>query len=190
MKKFSAFLILTYLLFTINSVATNQQSNENILENKKILKIGVLLPLSGEFRDIGHSFLKAIQLALYDIENKNIKIYPKDSKGNALEAYKSAKEFEELGIEIVIGPIFYETLEKLKELNNITFISFTNNTNNIPKNIIAFGVNIDSQINALKKYFDEIKISKTMLLSPKTQFIDQTRAIEESELKFYRVFFL
>ena len=70
MKKIFTFLILTYLLFTINSSANNQSSKENNLENKKLLKIGVLLPLSGEFENIGESFLKAIQLAfmIYQIK--------------------------------------------------------------------------------------------------------------------------
>ena len=67
MKKIITFSILTYLLFTINSGAISESSNENNLENSKFLKIGVLLPLSGKFQDIGESFLKAIQLALYDI---------------------------------------------------------------------------------------------------------------------------
>ena len=106
--------------------------NENNLENEKILKIGVLLPLSGKFQDIGESFLKAIQLALYDISNENIKIYPKDSKGNALNTYQAAKEFEN-GDKIVIGPIFYESLERLNEINNITFISLTNKTQKFQK---------------------------------------------------------
>ena len=150
MKKLFIFLILTYLLFTINSSALSQNLNENNQKNGKILKVGVLLPLSGTFQDIGESFLKAIQLALYDISNKNIKIYPKDSKANALDAYKSAKEFEELGVKVVIGPIFYESLEKLNEINNVTFISLTNKTQNIPKNTIAFGINIESQIDVLK----------------------------------------
>ena len=144
MKKLLILSILTYLSFVINSHAVTQ--NENDLENKKVLKIGVLLPLSGKFQDIGQSFLKAIQLALYDISNADIKIYPKDSKGNALDTYQSAKEFEEQGIEIVIGPIFHESLERLNEINNITFISFTNKTKEIPKNTIAFGINIESQI--------------------------------------------
>ena len=72
MKKLITFSILTYLLLTINSFAVNQNSDENNLENEKILKIGVLLPLSGKFQEIGESFLKAIQLALYDISNENI----------------------------------------------------------------------------------------------------------------------
>ena len=186
MKKLITFLILAYLSFTINSSAVTQEKNS---ENKNILKIGVLLPLTGEFQDIGESFLKAIQLALYDISDENIKIYPKDSKGNALDAYQSAKELEEEGIEIVIGPIFYESLEKLGEINNITFISLTNKNNKIPKNTIAFGINIDSQIDVLKKYFDKIEVSKTLLLSPNSKFNEQSKSIEEKDiLKFYRTY--
>ena len=187
MKKLLTFSILAYLSFTINSSGITQ--NHNNSENEKVLKIGVLLPLSGKFQDIGESFLKAIQLGLYDISNENVKIYPKDSKANALHAYQSAKEFEEQGIKVVIGPIFYESLERLNEINNITFISLTNKTQKIPNNTIAFGININSQIDVLKKYFDEIKVSRTLLLSPKTQFINQTEIIEDSDLKLYEVFF-
>ena len=186
MKKFLTVLILSYLSFTINSDSLAQ--NQSDLENKKILKVGVLLPLSGQFQDIGESFLKAIQLALYDLSNKNIKIYPKDSKANALNTYRSAKEFEEQGIEVVIGPIFYESLERLNEINNITFISLTNKTQKIPNNIIAFGININSQISIIRKYFDKNEISKTLLLSPKSQFINQLKIIEDSKLKFHKVF--
>jgi len=189
MKKLLIFSILTYLLFTINSSAANQSSNEKNSENEKTLKIGVLLPLSGKFKDVGQSFLKAIQLALFDIGNENIKIYPKDSKANALNSYLSAKKFEELGIEIVIGPIFYESLERLNEVNNITSISLTNKTQEIPKNTIAFGINIESQIEALKKYFNKIKVSKTLLLSPKSEFTYQSESVAKKDvLKFYRTY--
>ena len=189
MKKLLIFSIITYLLVTINSTADNQNSNENISEDEKILKVGVLLPLSGKFENIGQSLLKSIQLGLFDIDNKNIKIYPKDSKGNALDAYLSAKKFQEMGIEIVIGPIFHESLERLNEINNITFISATNKTQEIPKNTIAFGINLDSQMNTLKKYFDEIKVSKTLLLSPRSDFNYQTESIAKKDiLKFYRTY--
>ena len=189
MKKLLIFSIITYLLFTINSGAVDQNSNQSNLENEKILKIGVLLPLSGKFQDIGETFLKAIQLALFDIDNKYIKIYPKDSEANAAKVYEAAKEFKNLGIEIVIGPIFYESLERLDEINNITFIALTNKTQKIPKNTIAFGINIESQINALKKYFEEIKISKTLLLAPKSEFVYESESVATKDiLKFYRTY--
>ena len=188
MKKLIIFSILTYFLFTINSNAADQNSNEKVLENERVLKIGVLLPLSGKNQDIGQSFLKAIQLALYDISNENIKIYLRDSKGNALGAYESAKEFQEMGIKIVIGPIFFDSLERLGEINNITFISLTNSNYNIPKNIITFGININSQIDVIEKYLKEKNISKTLLLSPKSKFNQEMESIKNSGIKFKKVF--
>mgnify|MGYP006094263535 FL=1 len=186
MKKILLFLIITYLSLTINSNAATQ--NQEDIENSDILKIGILLPLTGEFKDIGDSFLKSIQLALYDVSNRKVRIYPKDSKAKALDSYKAAKEFEESGIKIVIGPIFYESLERLNEINGITFISFTNKTQNIPKNIISFGINIESQINVLNEYFYKEKIKNTLLLSPKKKFVDQIKAIKSSKINFNRSF--
>ena len=184
MKKFFSILLFC-ILFIINSSVISQSSEES----KKLLKIGVLLPLSGEYENLGNSFLKAIQLALYDISDNEVIIYPKDSKANSLDTYKAAKEFEKEGIKIVIGPIFYESLERLNEINNITFISMTNKTNKIPKNVIAFGINIESQINTLKEYFKESKISKTILLSPNSEFIFQSESVKKNDvLKFYRTY--
>jgi len=187
MKTLFTFLILVYLSFTINISAATQ--DEKKIEDERVLKVGVLLPLSGKFQDIGESFLKAIQLALYDISDENIKIFPKDSKGSPLGAFQAAKEFEKQDIEIVIGPIFFESLERLGEISNITFISLTNKTNIVSKNIIAFGININSQIDILRKYFDEIKVSKTLLLSPNSEYTDQSEFVSDKDiLKFYRTY--
>ena len=134
MKKKLILSILTYLLFSINTSTADISSSEKDLSNQKVLKVGVLFPLSGEYKNVGESFLKAVKLALYDISNENIKIYLKDSKANAADSFKAAKEFEDLGIKIVIGPIFHESLERLDEISNVTFISLTNKTENIPKN--------------------------------------------------------
>ena len=50
MKKLLNILIITYLLFTINnSSAVEQEKNEN----KNLLEIGILLPLSGEYENLG-----------------------------------------------------------------------------------------------------------------------------------------
>ena len=185
MKKILTVLILSYLLITINSASKAQDQNN--LENKRILKVGVLLPLSGKYKDIGESFLKAIQLGIYDISNENIIIYPQDSKANAFDSYLAAKKFEDQNIKIVIGPVFYESLERLNEVNNVTFISLTNITQKIPNNVIAFGINIESQARALQNYFNKIKISKTLLLSPKSEFTDQSKFVANVDyLNFYK----
>ena len=69
------FIIITYLLIFFNS---NLLSNEN----NNILKIGLLAPLSGEYKELGDSLLYSLQLALDEIGNKNVHIIPRDSGSN------------------------------------------------------------------------------------------------------------
>ena len=64
MKK-KYFIILTYLILLFN---TNLSSDE---ENK-ILKIGLIAPLTGEFAELGNSLLYSSQLALDEIGDKNV----------------------------------------------------------------------------------------------------------------------
>ena len=57
-----------------------------------------------------------------------------------------------MGINLVIGPIFYENLTYLSEINSITFLSLTNKTLDLPKNVISSGINSTSQLNTIKVY--------------------------------------
>ena len=186
MKKKLTLTTITYLFLTMNLLFANQIDDKQIDGKNQILKIGVLVPLTGEFGEIGQSILNSIKLATFSLEQKNIEVYPKNSGGDPNIAFEAASEFQEMGITIVIGPIFHESLERLNEINNITFISLTNKTENVSKNVISFGINIESQINTLKKYFKKTKISKTLLLSPKSEFIDQvTKKVQFSSAKIH-----
>ena len=67
--------IVSYLLIFFNS---NLLSNEN----NNTLKIGLLAPLSGEYKELGNSLLYSLQLALHEIDDKNVYIIPQDSGSN------------------------------------------------------------------------------------------------------------
>ena len=43
------------------------------------LKVGLLAPLSGEYKELGDSLLYSLQLALDEINDKNVHIIPRDS---------------------------------------------------------------------------------------------------------------
>ena len=88
-KKF--FLIITYILIFFNS---NLFSNED----DNILKVGLLAPLSGEYKDLGNSLLYSLQLALDEIGDKNVFIIPRDSgygnKEKLNNAVKGIKKYK------------------------------------------------------------------------------------------------
>ena len=140
------------------------------LSDETKIKIGVLAPLSGENSSIGKQILSSIRMALIDINDDKIEIYPKDTKSDPNIALRSALELERLGITLVIGPVFYENLLHLQEVESITFLSLTNKTLDLPKNVISSGINSTSQLNTIKKFLKLNDIKKTIFLTPNSNY--------------------
>ena len=130
------------------------------------IKIGLLVPISGSNKDLGQSIIKAVRMAVKDIDNNLIEIIPKDTNADPDQTLKSALEFKNEGIKIVIGPIFYKCLSYLGQIQDITFLSLTNKTLDLPKNVISAGINSTSQLNTIKKFLTLNKIKRTILLIP------------------------
>ena len=97
--KSKIFLLLFYILFIFNS-------NLFSADNKKTLKVGLLAPLTGPYGELGNSLLYSLQLALEEINDKNVIIVPRDSGFNSEEKINSAiNELRLAGVKVIIGPI-------------------------------------------------------------------------------------
>ena len=120
MKKISK-IILSYLLITFNSyVVAVENSSSNIL------KIGILAPFSGDLKSIGETILYSVNLALHDIGNDSIKVYPKDSGSKKEKIINACKEFREDGVKIIVGPIDSSFLKEVKNFDDLIFLSLSN----------------------------------------------------------------
>ena len=154
--------------------------------NEKI-KIGLLIPMSGSNKEIGHSIIKAVSLAVKDIGNNSIEIYPKDTASRPNQALKSAFELKQMGIKVVIGPVFYESLTYLDEMKDLTFLSLTNKTLSLPKNVISAGINSTSQFNTIKKFLEKNDIERTIFLTPIREYeFEIKKGMKDSKIKTYK----
>ena len=157
-----------------------------VLAEEKI-KIGLLVPISGSNKNLGQQIIKSVRIALKEIGSEKIEIYLKDTNSDPNKALKSATELKDMGIKVVIGPIFYESLIYLEEVPEITFLSLTNKTVNLPNNVISAGINATSQLNTIKKFIENNGIKKTIFLTPKLDYeIEIKKAIKQSRLKIKR----
>ena len=148
------------------------------------IKIGLLVPITGENKELGQLIIKSTRMALNDIRSNKIEIYPKDTNSNPNKTLQSALQLKEMGIKIVIGPIFYKNLESLNNVEGMTFLSLTNKTENLPKNVVSSGVNATSQLNAIKKFLESNDFKKTIFLTPKFDFETEVKkSIKESKIK-------
>ena len=180
-------LILTsiiYLtLFNIHCSAIEVKQNENIL------KVGLIVPLSGKHQEIGKSVLNSIRLALSEINDDRIEIFPKDNYSNPEKTLFAARQLEREGIQIVIGPIFHQNLIYLEEVQNLFFLSLSNKTKKIPKNVITIGINANSQINTIVNFIKKENLNKTIVLVPKSNFeVELRNSLVKSKYEFFNIY--
>ena len=157
-------------------------------ENK--IKIGLLVPLSGDNAELGKQIINATKIALKDINSNKIEIYPKDTQSDPNKTLNSANELAQMGINLIIGPIFYENLIYLDEVDNVTFLSLTNKTLDLPKNVISTGINSTSQLNTIKKFIELTKIKKSIFLIPNLNYnLEIKEGIKNSKIKIYKKYY-
>ena len=176
-------VIVSYLLIFFNSNLLSE-------ENNNALKIGLLAPLSGEYKELGNSLLYSLQLALNEINDKNVYIIPQDSGSNNKKKLNEAvKEIRSKDVNIVIGPINNEDFDEVKKFNDIIFISPSNIDPEFQQNVISIGISFESQMMALVKFIKKQKKSKTVILIPRNNY---TNLIEKKLVKLnlneYKIF--
>ena len=161
-------------------------SSYGIAEEEKI-KIGLLVPMTGENSKLGKLLIKSTRMALDDIGTDKIEIYPKDTGLDPNKTLQSARELKKIGVKIIIGPVFFKNLSYLNEIEDIIFLSLTNKTENIPNNVISSGVNSVSQVNAIKKFIELNEIQKTIFLTPDLNYkLEIKKAIKQSKIKIFK----
>ena len=151
------------------------------------IKIGLLIPMTGTNKEIGQSIIKAVSLAVKDIDSTSIEIYPKDTASRPNQTLKSAFELKEMGIKVIIGPVFYESLSYLDEMKDLTFLSLTNKNLDLPKNVISAGINSTSQFNTIKKFLKENNIERTIFLTPIQEYeFEIKKGIKDSKIRPFK----
>jgi hypothetical protein len=159
----------------------------NMVKAEAKIKIGLLVPMTGSNKDLGQTIIKAVKLAVKDIDSNLIEIIPKDTATKPNKTLKSAFELKEMGVRIIIGPVFHESLTYLDEMKDLTFLSLTNQTLDIPKNVISAGINSTSQLNTIKKFIEKKNIKKTIFLTPLQDYeFEIKKGIKDSKIKIYK----
>ena len=162
-------LTLFYIIFFFNSNVLGENDN-------KSLKIGLLAPLSGSHSQLGNSLLYSLQLALEEINDKNVYIIPRDSGFNNKEKLNNAiQDIKSQGIRIIIGPITYDEFNEVKKYSDLIFISPSNINPEFTNNVISVGISLESQLLALIKFIKKMKKNKTVIMYPKNKYADLIR---------------
>ena len=175
---YKIFKIIFFLFFGIIFLFTEE------ISAKEKIRIGLLVPITGDDKELGQQIIKSTRIALKDISEERLEIHLKDTNSNPNKTLRSAYELRQLGVKIVIGPVFYKSLTYLEEIEEITFLSLTNKTINLPKNVVSGGINATSQLLTIKKFIDLNEIKETIILTPEVDYENEIKkGIKNSKIK-------
>lgn len=148
------------------------EKKKEYVSKKKFLKVGMLLPLTGDKKAAGDLVMNSLRYSMSTKPNNLIfKVY--DTKGQPSGAVKAAKEGLDEGIKLFIGPIFSD---ETKELNSFfsnedaTFFSLSPDFSNVSDNVIVSGENPDDQIACIRQNLIENDLVKVLLIFPRNKY--------------------
>ena len=182
MKK-KILILLSYIIIFFNSNLLSE-------ENSKILKVGLLAPLTGDYKELGNSLLYSLQLALNEIGDDKVFIIPRDSGFNNKEKINLAiQEIKSEGANVIIGPISSDDFDEIKKYNDITFISPSNIYPKFTNNVISVGISLESQLISLINFIKKQKKNKTIIMFPKNKYEDLVQSkLKDMNLENIKIF--
>lgn len=177
MKNFCIkFFLLSFLLLNLTFAANSKNQS---------LRVGAILPLTGDYQELGNKILKTFELTIFELSNVDVTLIPFDNNSTEAGTRFAFRELQTQKVDIVLGPIFMKNLLSIAQEENFSkyiFISLSNNDVGLPKNVISFGIHLDSQILALRSTIND-KNKKKIFFADNSEFsTDVLKRIEEIKI--------
>jgi len=145
-------------------------------------KVGVLLPLTGEYSNIGRSILNSAEMSLFDNKESKIQLIIEDTKGTTIGAKMAAQLAISKGAQIILGPVFSNTTKSIQNIaddEEINIITLSNNEKLLNKRTLLMGFMPSYQIEKIVNYANARNYKKLAVLIPDNSYGDMVEDIIE-----------
>lgn len=82
-------------------------------DNKNPLRIGLLLPLSGNLETLGKDLERAALMGMFATPQHLIEVYPEDTQGTPEGANTALQRVLERGVDVIVGPLLASEVEAI-----------------------------------------------------------------------------
>jgi hypothetical protein len=156
---------------TQDKYGTREQSGPEMHApvGKPRVRVGLLLPLSGDKKDIGQAMLNATQIALFDVGSSDFELVPRDTKGTPEGARKAAESAAKSGAKLLLGPVFAKSVETAKPVADrygINMIAFSTDWTLADNNTFIMGFLPFAQVQRLSEYASQKGLHRIGIISP------------------------
>ena len=144
-----------------------------------ITRVAILLPLtaaSDNVETVAASMLKAAQMVAFESRNDQYLLIPKDTRGTAEGAQAVAEEAIREGAEVILGPLFSDSVEAIAPLaraNRVPVIAFSTDLSVAGDGIYLLSFPPEDEVRRVTSYATENGYARFGMMAPYTEFGDK-----------------
>jgi ABC-type branched-subunit amino acid transport system substrate-binding protein len=113
------------------------------------VRVGLLLPLTGDAAAIGNDLLDGAQLALFDFGDVNLILLPRDTASDSETARAAARAALDDGAQLLLGPLFSQAtaaVAPLARARDVRVLSFSNDAAAARPGVYVMGFRPEEQV--------------------------------------------
>jgi ABC-type branched-subunit amino acid transport system substrate-binding protein len=136
------------------------------------IKVGLLLPLSGQQGSLGRAMLQAADMGLFDVAGDNFKLIPRDTATSGGPA-AAAREALADKADIVLGPLFSAELKNATApviAARVPMVSFSNDNSQAQSGVYILGVTPESQVARVVGYAASQGVKRFAIMTPNNAY--------------------
>ena len=152
------------------NTSTGKELKNIIPFSENVFKVGVLIPMSGVNKSIGHDIRIGIETAFFSEGFNNIEVLFFDSMNIPDKFYRLLNEEN---LDLIIGPVFSDTLKEIyNAVDNIKIpvLSFSNNRKSRNKNVWLLGKMQEDEIEHIIDFGVKTGINNLAIIGENTEY--------------------
>jgi len=149
--------------------AVQQISDYSQPRSVKNIRVGMLLPLSGKYKNLGENLRNAGLLAQFDINSDSFELLFYDTKGTADGAKEAFNQAIDENVQIILGPVLAEevgAVRRARSGRDVPVISFTSDTDKVGKGVYTMALLLSNQAERIVRYACEEGKKRLAILAP------------------------
>lgn len=142
-------------------------------DGSPVVRVALLLPLSGQHAPLGQSMLQAAHMALMDVGHGNFELIPRDTSGTSNGARKAAREALNDGAQLILGPVFSHSVQAVRPIAqsaNVNVIAFSTDWRLANNKTFLIGFLPFDQVERVVRFSAAQGISRIGVISPEDSY--------------------
>ncbi|MGO4128728.1 penicillin-binding protein activator [Inquilinus sp. YAF38] len=152
-----------------------------------VLRVGLLLPLSGGSASLGEAMQRAAQMAVFDTGTQ-VELLPRDTGDNPATAGEAARSVIAQGADIILGPLFSKSVSPVAQQARsagINVVAFSTDTAQAGGNVFLLSFLPQQAVDRIVGYGASQGMRRFALLAPRSAYGQiVSRALTEAAVKY------